>query len=192
MLSKSVTTENNWSARRSAAKSWGTNYNRWFAHVQRSEETPPPAGEGAGCSKRRSPMDVYFFVLAGEGGPRPKFRKTLSCVVPRNHHNNSRTPSHSAGASPEPPQGAGGAVHSNAFDHNALTADSWLHCELYNKRVLLIVPSDDTCSKAPNFRLRRSEWKTQMCVSKPCVSGISDLAKSSRWGDGTHTRMWAP
>ena len=60
------------------------------------------------------------------------------CVVPRNHHDENRTMSHSAGAGPEPPQGAGDPVYFNAFDYNVcrLTPD----CELYNKRVLLIVP----------------------------------------------------
>ena len=72
-------------------------------------------------------------------------------MVPRNHHDENRTMSNSAGAGPEPPPGAGGPVP--LITISAGSPD----CELYNKRVLLIVPSDDTCSKAPNFRLRRSE-----------------------------------
>ena len=61
------------------------------------------------------------------------------CVVPRNHHDENRTMSNSAGVGPEPPRAGAQFLrhYFTAFDYNVcrLTPD----CELHNKRVLLIV-----------------------------------------------------
>ena len=121
------------------------------------------------------------------------------CVVPRNHHDENRTMNNSAGAGPEPPQSV------SALFLTTLSQCIWLQClqtdcsrlwvssELHNK-MCIIDCSVTRVQKRHIFACdaRIEEWKIQKCVSKPCVSGISDSAKSSCWGDGTHTRMWAP